>query len=85
MSVAWAKALPAAVGRPGVRTAVSSLELVISVAAVLVLADRGVDGVATAISIATVLVAIVWYFVARRMLKRSEPWVRGPLSSAQDG
>lgn len=76
MSVAWAKALPAAVGRPAVRTVVSSAELVITVGGVLLLADRGVDGAATAISIAAVVTAVVWYVVARRMLTGSEARVR---------
>jgi O-antigen/teichoic acid export membrane protein len=84
MSVAWAKALPAAVGRPGVRTIVSLVELVLTVGGVLVFADRGVEGAATAISIATVVVALIWFVVARRMLTRSQPAVSGPLSSAQD-
>jgi O-antigen/teichoic acid export membrane protein len=84
MSVAWAKALPAAVGRPGIRTVLSSVELVITLLGVLLLADRGVAGAAVAISIATVLVALLWFVVAGRMLASVGPGVRGELSCTRD-
>ncbi|MGH2634807.1 MAG: lipopolysaccharide biosynthesis protein, partial [Actinomycetota bacterium] len=66
--VAWAKALPAAVGRPAVRTAMSLAELLLTVAAVFALYERGVDGVAAAISAVAVVGAVAWWLVARRML-----------------
>ena len=66
--VAWSKALPAALGRPGVRTAMSLVELALTVAALAALAGRGVTGVAVALSAVAVVSACAWWFVARRML-----------------
>jgi O-antigen/teichoic acid export membrane protein len=66
--VAWSKALPAALGRPGVRTAMSLVELALTVAALAVLAGRGVTGVAVALSAVAVVSACAWWIVARRML-----------------
>jgi len=66
--VAWSKALPAALGRPGVRTAMSFLELAFTVAALAALAGRGVTGVAVALSAVAVVSAFAWWIVARRML-----------------
>jgi O-antigen/teichoic acid export membrane protein len=67
--VAWAKALPAALGRPAVRTAMVVAELAVTAVLVVALHGRGVRGVAVAISIAAVLVAAAWWLVARRMLR----------------
>jgi O-antigen/teichoic acid export membrane protein len=66
--VAWSKALPAALGRPGVRTGMSLLELALTVVALAALAGRGVTGVAVALSAVTVVSACAWWIVAWRML-----------------
>jgi O-antigen/teichoic acid export membrane protein len=66
--VAWSKALPAALGRPGVRTAMSVAELALTLAALAALSGRGVSGVAVAISIVSAATACAWWVVARRML-----------------
>jgi O-antigen/teichoic acid export membrane protein len=68
LAVAWAKALPAAVGRPKVRTIVSIVDLGVTALAIALLASRGAEGAATAVSIATVVSAVLWWVVARRML-----------------
>jgi O-antigen/teichoic acid export membrane protein len=65
---AWSKALPAALGRPGVRTAMTLVELALTVAALAALAGRGVTGVAVALSAVAVVSACGWWIVARRML-----------------
>jgi O-antigen/teichoic acid export membrane protein len=81
ISVAWAKALPAAIGRPWIRTAVSSVELVLTVIGVSILASRGVWGAAVAISIATSVVAVMWVVVAQTVLRGPQA-PRGDASSS---
>jgi O-antigen/teichoic acid export membrane protein len=66
--VAWSKALPAALGRAGVRTAMSFGELALTLVALAALSDRGVSGVAVAISVVSAVTACAWWVVARRML-----------------
>ncbi|MGH2671457.1 MAG: lipopolysaccharide biosynthesis protein [Actinomycetota bacterium] len=66
--VAWSKALPAALGRAGVRTAMSFAELALTLAALVAVSDRGVSGIAVAISTVSVVMACAWWMVARRML-----------------
>ena len=68
LTVAWAKGLPASIGRPQIRTIVSMVELAATAVAVLSLASRGANGVAAALSIVAVAVASLWWWVARRML-----------------
>jgi O-antigen/teichoic acid export membrane protein len=70
LAVAWAKAFPAAVGRPKVRTWVSLGELAITVCAIVALAPRGLTGAAAAVSLSTLISAIVWLLVAGSMLSR---------------
>jgi O-antigen/teichoic acid export membrane protein len=66
--VAWSKALPAALGRPGVRTAMSAAELVVTIAALAIVAGGGVNGVAAALSVVSVVTACAWWIVARSIL-----------------
>ena len=73
LAVAWAKALPAAVGRPQIRTWVSVGELIVTAIVVGALAHRGALGAATAISVSTVAGGIVWWLIAQRMLARASP------------
>lgn len=70
LAVAWSKALPAAVGRPGLRTAVSLGELAVTAALMVPLADHGARGAAVAISASSILAACAWWLLARRMLLR---------------
>ena len=46
----------------------SVVELALTVAALAALGDRGVTGVAVALSVVAVASACVWWIVARRML-----------------
>jgi O-antigen/teichoic acid export membrane protein len=73
LAVAWAKALPASVGRPQVRTVVSLIELAATGVLVVVFAGRGADGVAAALSLVAVASACLWVFIARRMLADGAP------------
>ena len=68
LAVAWAKSLPAAIGKPRIRTMVSLVELCGYRFAVLGLAHRGAQGVAAAISVVAVVMAVVWVIVARGLL-----------------
>ena len=68
LAVAWAKALPAAVGRPEVRTWVSLGELVVTAVLVAALASHGAAGAAVAITGASIVGGVVWWTTARRML-----------------
>jgi O-antigen/teichoic acid export membrane protein len=65
---AWAKQLPAVLGKPAVRTAVSIAELGCTAALVAAFASRGALGAAWAVSVTAVLVASAWMLLARRML-----------------
>jgi O-antigen/teichoic acid export membrane protein len=68
LAVAWSKALPAAVGRPNLRTWVSLVELALSVPLVAILAPSGATGAAIAVASVSLLTACAWLVVARRML-----------------
>lgn len=65
--VAWGKILPAAVGRPALRTRVMLLELILALSLTALLASRGAVGGAIASAITGVVVAIVWWMVASRV------------------
>lgn len=65
LALGWTKTLPAAVGRPGLRTIVSVADLSVSTLLIWGLAGFGPEGAATAVSIATAILAIVWWFVLR--------------------
>jgi O-antigen/teichoic acid export membrane protein len=68
LAVAWSKALPAAVGRPNLRTWVSLVELALSVPLVAILAPSGATGAAIAVASVTLFMTFAWLVVARRML-----------------
>jgi O-antigen/teichoic acid export membrane protein len=68
LAVAWAKALPAAIGRPQIRSWVSLGELIVTVGAVILLGSHGASGAAVAISLSSLLAAGAWYLIARRLL-----------------
>ena len=73
LAIAWAKALPAAVGRPEIRTWVSLGELAVTVVVASALASRGASGAAVAISASTVAGGIAWWLTAQRMLAGASP------------
>jgi O-antigen/teichoic acid export membrane protein len=81
LTVAWAKSLPAAVGKPRVRTIASLVEVGATFLAVLALAHRGAEGVAVAISAVAVVMAGVWIMVARSLLR--DPF-RESLAGSED-
>ena len=68
---AWAKALPAAIGRPAVRTAMSTAELAVTVGAVLLVYEHGVTPVAWAVSAVAAAASVAWWALARRILQRT--------------
>jgi O-antigen/teichoic acid export membrane protein len=68
LAVAWAKALPAAIGKPELRSWASLAELLLTVSAVVALAADGARGAAIAISGTSLVMALVWYLLARRIL-----------------
>ena len=69
-ALGWTKTLPAAVGRPGLRTAVAGVDLGVSILLVWRLAVYGAVGAATAVSASTILLAFIWWFVLRSILDR---------------
>ena len=70
LALGWSKTLPAAVGSPGLRTAVAGLDLGISALLVWTLAAHGSVGAATAVSVSTALLAVAWWLVLRTILRR---------------
>lgn len=71
LSMGWAKTLMPALGRPQVRTKVSLVELALVAALLAVLGHRGAIGGAIAVSTTFVLVALVWWVVGRRAIRRA--------------
>jgi len=70
LALGWTKTLPAATGRPGLRTAVAGVDLGVSVLLVWALASYGAVGAATAVSVSTALLAVAWWFVLHSILNR---------------
>lgn len=68
--LSWSKSLPAAIGRPHLRTMVALIELVAIAIGIAVFGDRGAMGAAVAIVGATVLGACVWLMAAESPLRR---------------
>jgi O-antigen/teichoic acid export membrane protein len=81
LAIGWAKTFPAAVGRPGVRAAVSGAELAALVALLAWLAGHGPSGAAVAVSATSVGVAVTWWLVAHRLLE--QPVRRGQAERSQ--
>jgi O-antigen/teichoic acid export membrane protein len=70
LALGWTKTLPAATGRPGLRTAVAGVDLGVSVLLIWALASYGAVGAATAVSVSTTLLAVAWWFVLHSILNR---------------
>jgi O-antigen/teichoic acid export membrane protein len=88
LATAWAKALPAAVGRPAVRTILTVVEVVLLSTFMVAFGARGAVEAATALSITAVALAAAWFVVARRMLASPHDGVESEGTAAgigQDG
>lgn len=68
MAVGWAKALPAAIGRPEVRTKVSLVELGLTAILMVFLARHGPVGAAVAISATGGASTIIWMMLGRSLV-----------------
>jgi O-antigen/teichoic acid export membrane protein len=68
----WAKTLPAAIGKPGVRTAVLTADAVLVLGALALLGGRGASGAAIAIVAGLTAQALAWSWLTPRLL-RSAP------------
>ena len=64
----WRKTLLAALGRPEVRTRLAAVEVVVMLAVLLILADRGAEGAAIAASAGAVAAGLAWVVVARGLM-----------------
>jgi hypothetical protein len=71
-SGAWLKTLPAALGKPQIRTALALLELVLMTALLVVLAGHGSKGAAIAFLAASVLLAAAAIASVHVVLRREE-------------
>jgi hypothetical protein len=69
---AWFKTLPAALGKPQIRTALALLELALMIALLVALAGQGSKGAAIAFSAATVVSAAVAIASVHVVLRREE-------------
>jgi O-antigen/teichoic acid export membrane protein len=68
LAVAWSKPLPAAIGRPALRTVVSIGELAATAVLMVVLARYGAIGAATTVSLVTGGIGVLWWWLTRRIL-----------------
>jgi O-antigen/teichoic acid export membrane protein len=71
-SGAWFKTLPAALGRPELRTALAVLELVVMISLLIVLGGQGSEGAAIAVTAASVASRGTAIVGARVVLRRAE-------------
>jgi lipopolysaccharide exporter len=68
---AWFKTLPAAIGKPQLRTALSAFELVLMLTLLVVLGDNGAEGAAIALSVSAVAASVL-AFASVDVLLRSQ-------------
>lgn len=71
-SGAWFKTLPAALGRPELRTALAVLELAVMISLLIALGGRGSEGAAMAFAAASVVSRVTAIVGARVILRRAE-------------
>jgi O-antigen/teichoic acid export membrane protein len=72
LSIGWAKSLFIGIGRPGLQAIVAFVELALTVAALVVLVpEGGTSGAAAAVSGTSVVLALVWFRLASRILGTS--------------
>jgi O-antigen/teichoic acid export membrane protein len=68
LAYGWAKTFPAAIGRPQIRTFVSVVEIAVTVPLLVALSGAAAEGAATAVSISSVVLLVLWLSVAARVL-----------------
>lgn len=68
LAVGWDKTLPAAVGRPELRTKVAATEGCVVLALLVILAGLGPSGAAFALSGSALVSAFLWLWLAKRLL-----------------
>jgi O-antigen/teichoic acid export membrane protein len=76
LCASWFKTLPAALGKPQLRTALTTLELMLMVALLLLLGPHGVEGAAIAYSataVVSLIAAVVSVHVALRRAESPRP------------
>jgi O-antigen/teichoic acid export membrane protein len=66
----WWKTLPAALGKPQIRSVAAGVSLVITLALLAVLGNSGSEGAALAFSLAAVITGIPLFFLAQHLLLR---------------
>jgi O-antigen/teichoic acid export membrane protein len=64
----WRKTLLAAIGRPEIRTRLTIIQLVVTLVALLALADQGAEGAAIAVTAGNVSAGVAWLLIARGLL-----------------
>jgi O-antigen/teichoic acid export membrane protein len=82
-SLSWSKSFHGAVGRPHIRTRLSLVYVALNLSLLLLLADRGAEGAALAVTISGLTTSAVWVFVAYRYLTREESAVREEFPSEE--
>jgi O-antigen/teichoic acid export membrane protein len=66
----WWKTLPTALGRPELRTVIAASSFALTIALLILFADRESEGAALAYSLAAVLTTAAWFALARPLLRR---------------
>jgi O-antigen/teichoic acid export membrane protein len=82
---AWFKTLPAAVGKPQIRTAVTLIELVLTISLLVALGGEGTKGAAIALSTASLISSIVAYASTFALLRREASTVPSTAARPRDG
>ena len=78
----WWKTLPTALGRPELRTVIAASSFALTIALLILFADRGSEGAALAYSLAAVITTGAWFALARPLLRRAEASAVGAQPSA---
>jgi O-antigen/teichoic acid export membrane protein len=69
LATSWAKTLPVAIGKPVLRTGVMLADFALLTGLMLAFARAGAMGAAVALTTSSVLIAVAWGAIARRMLR----------------
>jgi lipopolysaccharide exporter len=72
LSVSWFKTLPAALGKPQLRTALALIELLLMVSLLLWLGGRGAEGAAVAFAVTSIVSGITAFVGVHLVLDRAE-------------
>lgn len=68
MASGWAKTLPAAAGKPQVRTVIALIDLLVSAMLIWAFSNRGPVGAAWAIAVSSMVIAGIWGLVSGRII-----------------